>query len=131
LWTRLGRIRLATMLNLRFVRYAPLTMLVAALAVLASIAEATTIYDFNQAECLQPSTTTPNTTASDFQIDSPNGVFCGPFGGGIGNFSAQFSVTANTGYALDVTGFSFDEANPTRSGPTRFVVRPKDRQRTE
>jgi hypothetical protein len=108
------------MLNLRFVRYAPPVMLVAVLGLLASTAEATTIYDFNQAERFQPSTTTPNATSSDFQFDGP--TLCGDLCGGFGNFSAQFSVTANAGYALDVTGFSFDEVNPTGRGPTRFDV---------
>jgi hypothetical protein len=49
-------------------------------------------------------------------------VGCGTWCGGYGNFSAQFSVTANAGYALDVTGFSFDEWGSSQFGPTHFDV---------
>jgi len=122
---RLARIRLARMLNLCSLRCAPSVMLVVALGLLANTAEATTIYDFNASDFntkFQPSTTTSNATSSDIQFNSPRGVGCGTWCGGYGSFSVEFSVAANAGYALDVTGFSFDEWNSSSFGPTRFDV---------
>jgi hypothetical protein len=110
------------MFTLRFVRYAPPAMLVA-LGLFASPTEATTIYDFNDfGNHFAASTTTANATSSDFQIDSSRGWGCGTSCAGYGDFSAQFSVAANAGYALAVTGFSFDEWNSSQFGPTRFDV---------
>jgi hypothetical protein len=52
-------------------------------------AEATTIYDFDDfGASLQPSTTTPNATSSDFHFDSPLGTVCGNSCGGYGHADA-------------------------------------------
>jgi len=56
--------------------------------------------------------------------NSPRGYGCGAWCGGYGNYSTEFSVTANAGYALDVTGFSFDEWNSSAFGPHASTCSP-------
>jgi hypothetical protein len=94
----------------------------------ASTAEATTIYSFG-GFTLAPSTTTANTTASNFSFTSAFGVTqcwafaypdvaCGGFGSAIG----EFTVAPLAGYRLAITGLSFDERNAGGAGPTAFHV---------
>jgi hypothetical protein len=94
----------------------------------ASTAGATTIYSFD-AFALTPSTTTANTTASNFSFTSAAGVTqcwataypnaaCGGFGSAIG----EFTVAPLAGYRLNITGLSFDERNAGDAGPTAFHV---------
>lgn len=102
----------------------------AACAIAAAPAQATTLYTF--AGLSQAATiTTPNATASDIEFTASgfpinlcsgsNGnppAACGPFN----NTTTSFTVTALAGYALDVSGFSFDERNIGEYGPTQFEV---------
>ena len=69
-----------------------------------------------------------NTSASDITFSLSGGPACGqgnPAGiacGGFGNGTASFQITPDSGYDLDVTGFSFDERNFGTMGPTAFSV---------
>lgn len=94
----------------------------------ASTAEATTIYTFD-GFVYTPSTTTANTTASNFSFNSVSGTStCFTFGspnvacGGFGNTVAEFTVTPLAGYSLTITGLAFDERNAGDVGPTAFHV---------
>jgi hypothetical protein len=96
----------------------------------ASTAGATTIYSFDSF-VMTPSTTTANTTASNFSFTSAGGTTlcwaspypdaaCGGFGSAIG----EFTIAPVAGYSLTVTGLSFDERNAGGGtfGPTAFHV---------
>jgi hypothetical protein len=94
----------------------------------ASPAGATTIYSFDSFT-FTPSTTTANTTASNFSFTSAGGTTlcwapvypdaaCGGFGSAIG----EFTVAPLAGYRLTITGLSFDERNIGGVGPTAFHV---------
>ena len=94
----------------------------------ASTAEATTVYSFD-GFAFTPSTTTANTTASNFSFTSAVGVepvlgvcvpdaACGGFGSAIG----EFTIAPLAGYHLAITGLSFDERNAGDVGPTAFQV---------
>jgi hypothetical protein len=94
----------------------------------ASTAEATTIYSFDSFS-RAPTTTTANTTASNFSFTSVSGTTicwataypdaaCGGFGSAIG----EFTIAPLAGYSLSITGLSFDERNAGDVGPTAFHV---------
>jgi hypothetical protein len=94
----------------------------------ASTAEAVTIYSFD-GFVFTPSTTTANTTASNFSFTSAEGLTlcwaspypdaaCGGFGSAVG----EFTVAPLAGYRLAITGLSFDERNAGDVGPTAFHV---------
>jgi hypothetical protein len=94
----------------------------------ASTVQATTIYTFDDF-VFTPSTTTANTTASNFSFTSAGGTTlcwanaypdaaCGGFGSAIG----EFTVAPLAGYRLTITGLSFDERNGGDVGPTAFHV---------
>lgn len=94
----------------------------------ASTAEATTIYSFADFD-VAPSTTTANTTASNFSFTGVTGTsVCWAFAypdvacGGFGSTIAEFAVAPLAGYRLTITGLSFDERNPGENGPTAFHV---------
>jgi hypothetical protein len=95
----------------------------------AGTAAATTIYSFD-GFVYTPSTTTANTTASNFSFTSAVGVSqCTLFGppnnvacGGFGSATGEFTVAPLAGYRLTITGLSFDERNVGVFGPTAFHV---------
>jgi hypothetical protein len=94
----------------------------------ASTAEAATMYSFNGFSDT-PTTTTANTTASDFSFTSVSGVsICWAFAypdvacGGFGSTIGEFTVAPLAGYSLTITGLSFDERNAGGVGPTAFHV---------
>lgn len=99
----------------------------ALLAGLPGVASAALVYGFDEAT-LQATQTIAHTTASKFNIRSNwgsscfyqgnPGFACGPFGDG----TMSFTLTADAGYALDITRFSFDERNGDIYGPTAFAV---------
>lgn len=95
---------------------------------LAGTAEAATVYSFD-GFVWTPSTTTANTTASNFSFTSDIGLSaCWTFGspnvacGGFGSAIGQFTVAPLAGYSLTITGLSFDERNWGGVGPTAFHV---------
>lgn len=92
------------------------------------------VYDFSSGAFLNPvpaSLVPANTTASSLTgvggIQSAIGN-PGPSGGPVNNSGASethyvsFTLTPDSGLALDVLALSFDERNPTASGPTGFDV---------
>jgi hypothetical protein len=94
----------------------------------ASTAEATTIYSFDSFS-FAPTTTTANTTASNFSFTSAAGtticwatVFPNAACGGFGSAIGEFTIAALAGYRLAITGLSFDERNAGEVGPTAFHV---------
>ena len=99
----------------------------ALLACLPGAASAALVYGFDNAT-RQATQTIAHTTASGMHIGSNwgttcfyqgnPGFACGPFGNG----TLSFTLTADAGYALDITRFSFDESNSGIYGPTAFAV---------
>jgi hypothetical protein len=123
-----GRQNDATCSRIRMMVFGLGTAILLVGSTFASTAEATTIYSFD-GFVYTASTTTANTTASDFSFTSAVGssvcwtfaapnVACGGFGSAIG----EFTVAPLASYSLTVTGLSFDERNSGSVGPTAFDV---------
>ena len=75
-----------------------------------------------------PTQTVAHTSASAIAFTGA-AYFCTSFNGnpggscgGYGNDASTFTITPDPGYALNITGFSFDERNVDQFGPTRFDV---------
>lgn len=92
-------------------------------------AHAALVYGFDGFFATRAATqTVANTTASNLEF-SGAAYFCTGFNGVppgscsvLGNNSVLFTITPDAGYALNITGFSFDERNTAAVAPTRFDV---------